>query len=173
MTSSKDDNVGNPMDTNKDGTQTTPVRGDWSGIVFEAGSDTASSLSHCVIKYASLSGTYYNTRYISGGAVTTVNASPKINNCQIKDVVYGFYFFQSSFPKIANDTIINTQYTPIALSVSADPAIGPGISFINVGWTALGIIGEYLARMHHRMMERPVYVVAEAVGRKSDSTLPC
>jgi len=26
---------------------------------------------------------------------------------------------------------------------------------------ALGIIGEYLARMHHRMMERPVYVVAE------------
>jgi glycosyltransferase involved in cell wall biosynthesis len=26
---------------------------------------------------------------------------------------------------------------------------------------ALGIIGEYLARMHHRMMERPVYVVAD------------
>jgi glycosyltransferase involved in cell wall biosynthesis len=29
---------------------------------------------------------------------------------------------------------------------------------------ALGIIGEYLARMHFRMMERPSYVVREAVG---------
>lgn len=28
---------------------------------------------------------------------------------------------------------------------------------------ALGIIGEYLARMHHRMMERPVYVVGETI----------
>lgn len=38
---------------------------------------------------------------------------------------------------------------------------------------ALGIIGEYLARMHHRMMERPVYVVAEAVGRKADPIPQC
>lgn len=29
---------------------------------------------------------------------------------------------------------------------------------------ALGIIGEYLARMHSRMMERPTYVVGESVG---------
>ena len=27
---------------------------------------------------------------------------------------------------------------------------------------ALGIIGEYLARMHFRMMERPTYVVGES-----------
>ncbi|MBN1810220.1 MAG: glycosyltransferase family 2 protein [Anaerolineae bacterium] len=33
---------------------------------------------------------------------------------------------------------------------------------------ALGIIGEYLARMHFRMMERPSYVVREEVGRSSD-----
>lgn len=30
---------------------------------------------------------------------------------------------------------------------------------------ALGIIGEYLARMHFRMMERPTYTVREDVGR--------
>ena len=31
---------------------------------------------------------------------------------------------------------------------------------------ALGIIGEYLARMHFRMMERPPYTVRETVGAK-------
>jgi glycosyltransferase involved in cell wall biosynthesis len=33
---------------------------------------------------------------------------------------------------------------------------------------ALGIIGEYLARMHFRMMERPTYVVWENTGGKAD-----
>jgi undecaprenyl-phosphate 4-deoxy-4-formamido-L-arabinose transferase len=33
---------------------------------------------------------------------------------------------------------------------------------------ALGILGEYLARMHFRMMERPAYVVREEVGHRSD-----
>jgi glycosyltransferase involved in cell wall biosynthesis len=37
---------------------------------------------------------------------------------------------------------------------------------------ALGIIGEYLARMHFRSMDRPVYVIAdEHVGQESQSTL--
>ena len=38
---------------------------------------------------------------------------------------------------------------------------------------ALGIIGEYLARMHFRSMERPVYVVCEATmahGSRPDSS---
>lgn len=33
---------------------------------------------------------------------------------------------------------------------------------------ALGIIGEYLARMHFRMMERPPYAVREQVGRQKE-----
>jgi undecaprenyl-phosphate 4-deoxy-4-formamido-L-arabinose transferase len=33
---------------------------------------------------------------------------------------------------------------------------------------ALGIIGEYLARMHFRMMERPTYVVLETTGDQPD-----
>jgi glycosyltransferase involved in cell wall biosynthesis len=33
---------------------------------------------------------------------------------------------------------------------------------------ALGIMGEYLARMHFRMMERPTYVVGESTGDQSD-----
>ena len=33
---------------------------------------------------------------------------------------------------------------------------------------ALGIMGEYLARMHFRTMERPAYVVWENTGNQSD-----
>jgi hypothetical protein len=33
---------------------------------------------------------------------------------------------------------------------------------------ALGIMGEYLARMHFRMMERPTYVVWESTDDRSD-----
>jgi undecaprenyl-phosphate 4-deoxy-4-formamido-L-arabinose transferase len=38
--------------------------------------------------------------------------------------------------------------------------------FSGVQLFALGIIGEYLARMHFRIMERPTYVVREATGRQ-------
>ena len=39
--------------------------------------------------------------------------------------------------------------------------------FSGVQLFALGIIGEYLARMHLRTMERPPYVVGESVGRSA------
>ncbi len=35
---------------------------------------------------------------------------------------------------------------------------------------ALGIIGEYLARMHFRMMDRPSYVIREDAGRENTTT---
>jgi len=34
---------------------------------------------------------------------------------------------------------------------------------------ALGILGEYLARIHSRMMERPTYAIAESVGGDPDA----
>ena len=37
---------------------------------------------------------------------------------------------------------------------------------------ALGIIGEYLARMHFRMMDRPSYVVRESLGLGDTATAP-
>jgi parallel beta-helix repeat protein len=141
FTSSKDDNHGNPKDTNKDGTQTNPVRSDWSGIIFEGTSDDSKCiLNYCQVKYASMPSRWY-TQYINGGAVTTVNASPKITNCIIKDNNYGLYAFQASNPTVQNTEFANALYTPIALSVSANPTF-TNISFVNNGWTALGIIGE-------------------------------
>jgi parallel beta-helix repeat protein len=143
FTSARDDNSGNPGDSNKDGTGSAPQRGDWGGITFEGTSDTSSVLNYCRIKYGSMPGIYYNTRYISGGGITTVNASPTISNCTIDNTVFGVYAFQSSKLKIWNDTLRNTQYTPIAMSVSADPSI-IGNVFVNTTWTAIGIIGENL-----------------------------
>ncbi len=143
FTSVKDDNHGNPNDTNRDGTQTSPDVGDWGGIVFEATSDTNSIMNYCRIKYASFPSTWYNTRYISSGAITTVNADPTISNCEIQDIIYGIYAFQSSYPDILNNHIINTQRTPIALSVSSDPQFS-GNTFTNPSWEALGLIGEQL-----------------------------
>ncbi len=143
FTSARDDLFGNPFDTNKDGTSSDPQREDWGGIVFEGTSDTTSLLNHCLIKYAAMPGTYYNTRWIGGGAVTMVNAAPTISNSEIKDVVHGVYAFQVSKPRLLNVTFGNSQYTPIAMSVSADPVL-TGISYTGAGWHALGIIGEEL-----------------------------
>lgn len=144
FTSARDDIFGHPGDSNRDGTQTSPAIGDWGGITFEGTSDSTSILNYCSINYGSLPyDAYYNTRYIPGGAVAMVNASPTISNCEIKNVVYGIYAFQSSNPKISNTGITNSQYTPIAMSVSANPSM-TGLTFTNTVWTALGIIGEKL-----------------------------
>ncbi len=143
FTSAKDDNFGHPGDTNKDGTQTVPAVGDWGGITFETGSDSTSELRHCIIQYGSLPGGayYYNGIYLGGGEVTTINASPTIDSCSIKDMTYGIYAFSSSRPRVIGDTLVNSSSTPIAMSVAADPVF-TNIAFVNSKITALGIIGE-------------------------------
>ncbi len=145
FTSAKDDNFGNPHDSNKDGTATSPLVGDWGGIVFLPGSDSTSSLNFCRLTYGALPwAENYNGTYYYQGEVSMFNASPTISNCSIGNAVYGIYAALSSYPKISNDTIFNTQYTPIAMSVSANPTFS-GLKFVNTGWTALGILGEYVA----------------------------
>ncbi|MDI6804891.1 MAG: right-handed parallel beta-helix repeat-containing protein [Bacteroidota bacterium] len=134
ITSIKDDTFGG--DTNRDGTATTPVRTDWGGIIFEATSDTNSILNHCRLRFGQ--------SHVGEGLITTVNASPTISNCIITDNVYGIYASQLSNPKILNTTITNSLYTPIAMSVCANPTLS-GLTFINPAWTAIGIIGENLA----------------------------
>ena len=143
ITSSKDDNHGNPMDTNKDGTQSEPDPGDWGGIVFEGTSADTCLLNYGRFKYARMPSVYYNTRRIYGGTINMVNANPIITNCIINNTDYAVYAFQASNPVVENNEISNTRYTPIALSVSADPSFS-GNTFTNTGQTALGIIGEEL-----------------------------
>lgn len=132
ITSVKDDNHGG--DTNKDGTTTSPNRYDWGGILFESGSDSTSLLNYCRIKYGTVPN-YGNAQ------IATVGSHPAISNCEIKDVVYGLIAYQTSRVRISNSSIINSQYTPIAMSVSADPVM-TNLTFLNSGWTGLGLVSE-------------------------------
>jgi len=64
-------------------------------------------------------------------------------------VLIRYFFYESSVPGF-----------PFLASIIA--------IFSGVQLFALGIIGEYLARMHFRTMERPPYVVREQVGKCDD-----
>jgi parallel beta-helix repeat protein len=132
ITSIKDDNHGG--DTNKDGTVTAPARYDWGGILFETSSDSTSVLNYCRIKYGTVPS-------YGAAQIATLGAHPTISNCEIKDVVYGVIAYQTSRVKISNTSIINSQYTPIAMSVSADPVM-TNLTFTNAGWNAIGLISE-------------------------------
>jgi parallel beta-helix repeat protein len=142
FTSVHDDTHGNPLDTNKNGTQTVPETGNWAGIIFENSSDDANcKLDYCRVKYAAMNSRSYSSHSLSGGAVTIINASPTIGNSVIQNSTYGIYAFQASNPVVQKVEISNTGSTPVALSVSANPSLND-ISFVNAKWTALGIIGE-------------------------------
>jgi len=144
FTSVKDDNYGNPADTNKDGTQTFPAIGNWSGIVFEGTSDDDNCLMNfTTIQYASLNSYYISGQHFSRGEITMVNASPVISNSIIKDCYYGVFALQASHPEVINNQFVNSVYTPVAKSMNAYPEFS-GNSFVNPGWTAIGIIGEKL-----------------------------
>ena len=140
FTSAKDDNHGNPGDTNKDGTISTPTVNDFGGIFFTATSDPTSLMRNCVIKYANASGKNYYGRTMGDAGVITVNSSPTIDSCEFKDMTYGIKCFEASNPKIAYNKMVNISKTPFNISGSANPIFANN-EYINVGWNALGLIG--------------------------------
>lgn len=141
FTSVHDDNAGGPGDTNKNGTQTTPTKGDFGGIIFAPGSSTNSILSYCDIRYADIYSTNIANQNISNASVATVNASPTINQCKISNCNNGIVCYQVSNPIVSNNQLINCAITPIALSVSSNPVMTNN-TFTNPGYFALGILGE-------------------------------
>ena len=147
FTSARDDNYGNPFDTNKDGSQTSPAIGDWGGIVFEVNSDTDSKLEYCKIYYGDNNDyiVYPHPQYPTkrGGQITIDNASPQIVDCDIKHNEFGIYCGGDSQPTIWNNSFDNSTTTPIAMSITAAPDLMSN-SIVNPGYYALGIIGEEL-----------------------------
>jgi parallel beta-helix repeat protein len=133
FTSFKDDNFGDPADTNNDGSTTSPAVGDWGQIVFLSGS--SGSVTYAVIKFGG---------YSDEGVVRVVDESPPVENCEISDVYFGIEQGGLAASNIQDNSISNTTYTPILMSVTADPTFS-GNTFSNVGLTALGIIGETIA----------------------------
>ncbi len=144
FTSVKDDNYGNPGDTNKDGTITTPVINDMGSIIFKEGSDPSSILDHVRMKYASVWNYYYQNggqnHYLNACAVATIGASPTISNCEFRELEYGVSCYTTSNPTITNNSMTNINNTPFSVSASANPGFS-GNTFTNVGLNALGLLG--------------------------------
>lgn len=131
ITSINDDNFGVPNDTNNNGSITAPNRGDWSGIIYNAGA--TGSVSYARLRFGNNS--------VSQGVVMMTNLSIPVTNSLITDGAHGLALFGVSNPVVTNVQINNMSSTPILMSVSANP------TFTNIGLlanavTALGIQGE-------------------------------
>ncbi|MCK4546197.1 MAG: right-handed parallel beta-helix repeat-containing protein [Candidatus Eisenbacteria sp.] len=133
FTSFKDDNYGDPNDTNNDGSTTAPASGDWGGLVFGEGS--SGTIDYCVVKYGGY-GTY-------NCLVRTYNTGTDVSftNSEFSDAQYGLEIAGLSDPAVTDNTLAFCTYTPILMSVSADPVFS-GNTFVSNGVTALGLISE-------------------------------
>lgn len=144
FTSVKDDNVGNPNDTNKDGNSTVPGNSDWRGLAF--GEDAgASLLDFNVIRYATYNTSFYyndNNDYISPrGAVNIMSGDVTITNSDISNTTnYAIDSRGIAKPQIMYNDFSNTGSVPVALDLSSDPTF-EGNTITNVGMEALGYHG--------------------------------
>ncbi|MCB9474739.1 MAG: right-handed parallel beta-helix repeat-containing protein [Candidatus Delongbacteria bacterium] len=141
FTSVKDDNWGNPADTNNDGSITSPAAGDWRGIAYTS---STGGLDHLNIRYA---GGYWHTN-LDGmyrwAAVGLFDSSPTIADCDFFDNNdHGLMIFGNSNPVVSDCTFSNHDRSPITMSVAATPTFS-NIVYSNNAWTSLGILGEYL-----------------------------
>jgi hypothetical protein len=138
FTSLKDDNAGNPADTNNDGSSTSPTYSNWGTIDFRPTADDAlCRLESCQILYG---GSYYD------GAVRCESASPVIQDCLFSVCYYGVSARGNAAPTVEGCTIQNCTSTPIYMSVMSDPVLSFDNLFTNNGYFALGIISEPLSQ---------------------------
>ena len=137
FTSVRDDNYGNPFDTNKDGTGTSPAIGDFGSISMLPGS-TGSSFIYCKIRYAGgING--YNQSQFDGASLNFINSPGTVQNCEIKDVKDGINCFYGSTPTIQDNQFTNLGFA-VTLSAAANPTL-IGNTLTNVANRALGLIG--------------------------------
>ncbi|MFZ4522463.1 MAG: right-handed parallel beta-helix repeat-containing protein [Bacteroidales bacterium] len=137
FTSLKDDNEGNPFDTNGDGNATAPDEGNWGNIKFKATSDDLyCKINYTIVKYGGNTGE---------GCITFENAGGQINHSTITDsYYYGLYCNGNSTPVVDNLIIQNSRLDPIAMSLLANPTL-TNITFSANGSKAIKIIEGTLA----------------------------
>lgn len=147
FTSARDDQHGNPADTNKDGTITFPEKNDWGGIIFDAGSK--GTLDFCRFKYAEISdygyGNNNTTEMLNYSAIAVIDAAPVISNSEFKDLYHAISCYRSAKPVISNCQMVNISYSPVNISCTAVPDIS-NLTYTNVGWQALGLIGGHVVQ---------------------------
>jgi parallel beta-helix repeat protein len=132
FTSLKDDNEGNPFDTNGDGNATAPAWGNWGNIKYRSTSDDLyCKINYTTVKYGGNTGE---------GSISFENAGGQINFSTITDsYYYGIYCNGNSTPAVDNLTIQNCRIDPIAMSLLANPIL-TNITFSANGSKAIKII---------------------------------
>ena len=137
FTSYRDDNYGNPLDTNGDG-HTTPAVGDWNQIYF----DDASVDASCKLT---------NDRLLYGGVypyyteVECARANPTITGNTFSNCASAIRIDGPSTPNFSNNTVTITTSVPILMSAMADPTL-TGNTFTSCGINGIGLIGETLTQ---------------------------
>lgn len=139
FTSLKDDNIGNPLDTNGDGNDTAPERGDWGFIIYTPSSDdTYNLIDHSVFKYGGYKGSYR-----ANAIIRLQSASFAISNSTISEAyIWGVSFEGSSEGSLINSTISNVNDDPVAISFLSNPTF-LGNSVSAVGYNAIYLLGTY------------------------------
>lgn len=132
FTSWRDDNLGG--DSNKDGTITAPGSQDWQGIRFhDSSNDNECIMRRCNIQYAGAGNV---------GGISMFDASPTIDYCDLSNNYFGVFIQFASAPVLTNNTIGSSNWTPIAMSLEANPVMADNIlSFSDNAYDAIGLIG--------------------------------
>lgn len=123
ITSVKDDNVGNPLDTNGDGNGSSPQPGNWSYIKFlSEADDSFNMLNYTQLKFGGED---------EQGMLHFENSGGKVNNSVlINSKSYGVLCNGNANPAFDGVTIQNSNSDPVALSLTANP------SFSNMHFTS-------------------------------------
>lgn len=138
VTSVKDDNFGQPRDTNNNGSINAPAPGDWDRIVFNQGS--SGSIQYGRLKFGSASA--------SLGMVDMTNVNLPVSNTLLSDAAHGIAIRGTSAPVLNTVEIDNSTSTPIYQSVSANPTY-IDIGFLGNELTALGLVNETIGVDSH------------------------
>lgn len=137
FTNVKDDSYGNPKDMNQNGSASFPPPETyyWSGnwITFNDVSDDLSTVNNAVLKYG-------NT------GISTLSASPAINNVRFEKLIYGVDMNGVSVPKIDNSTFHNLQYYPMQISLVSYPASTLNNVISGSTWKAIRVKDETLTQ---------------------------
>jgi hypothetical protein len=131
VTSISDDNFGQPLDTNNNGSITAPARGDWGSLTFYQGA--TGSMNYCRFKFGS--------NGASGGMLDITNMNLPVSNTILSDAGHGICIRGISAPVLNTVQINNCSSTPTLQSVSATPTY-TNLSYLANALTALGLIGE-------------------------------
>ena len=131
-TSIKDDSKGG--DTNTDGSDSSPEKGNWYHIKFEPNSDDAyCKMDQCLLRFGGA----------NEGVVNIQSSSPTITNNEFEINTWGLWIQNASDPVVEDNLFRLIDRVPISKSVLANPTFSGNV-YDNNRNDCLGLIGGLL-----------------------------